>query len=699
MLVRAIRLTDKFGNALLRIAIWLGEVLLLQLYRLRTAFADLLGLVWFAGTQLRAGRIALETNLERRRQIMARRAAEVATRTVVREDPLKTQNRALSIFTMVLMLTLIGLIVWFTSNAPRQENTPKGGVPIVLATTPAPTLTPTINPTATLSTQAYLAGSVVYSQRENGQDQLWAFTIGKGAPVRLTNVGDNRNPVWSPDSTKIAFQSNRDGNWELYVLDLTTGQSRRLTTSLFYKGAPTWSPDGKFLAYESYEGDNLNIWIAPTDGSSQPQQLTFNPAPDFSPAWFPAGLGRKIAYVSLRDGNDEIYVIDLNSASEVGAQRVTNTPTIDEDHPVWSPDGTMIAYSGRVAGQDNVFVKVVDDVNAEPRLIGRGIEPTWSPDSSTVIFVQYVPDVGVPLLVSVPVRNTGIAAIAANPTGKTHHPSWTRQELPPALIASGGLAAPQTPPLCVDTSDPAQPEPPIYSLRQISGVVIPNGATLLSDRVDESFNSLRQLVQQRTGYDFLGQLSDMYWDPSRIPEPGQSRNNWQYTGRAFSFDRNLIYNVPSPIEIMREDLDTGTYWRIYIRVAPNAQQGQLGEPLKQRPWDFTARSSGDAEAFEQGGLLKPAVPSGYYVDFTDLADDCGWERVPSEKQWRSNFSSLLYWQFEKRDGLTWEQAMLEVMSRADFQAFLNGPTPVPTRREQATNTPLPRRSATPVPPA
>ena len=58
MLVRAIRLTDKFGNALLRIAIWLGEVLLLQLYRLRTAFADLLGVIWFAGPQLSAGRIA-----------------------------------------------------------------------------------------------------------------------------------------------------------------------------------------------------------------------------------------------------------------------------------------------------------------------------------------------------------------------------------------------------------------------------------------------------------------------------------------------------------------------------------------------------------------------------------------------------------------------------------------------------------------
>ncbi|MFN8420578.1 MAG: hypothetical protein U0528_15245 [Anaerolineae bacterium] len=526
---------------------------------------------------------------------------------------------------------------------------------------------------------------------------MGAFTIGKGNPIRLTNTitGDDRDPVWSPDGTKIAFTSNRDGNWELYVLDMTTGQTRTLTKFLAYKGSPTWSPDSAYLAYEAYDNSNLDIYILPADGSSAPQQLTRDPAPDFAPAWFPAELGRKIAYISLRDGNAEIYVIDLNSASELTALRVTNTPNIEEESPVWSSDGLYLAYSARVNGLDTIFVKRTDALQAEPQIIGRGKQPTWSPDSRNLLFVQQLGTNS--LLVGGQIENTGVALQAISTQGVIGRSSWARAELPPALIASGGVPAPNAPPACsVDNSDPERSEPPLFSLKSIN-VIAP--APLLSDRVDDSFNALRQLVIQKAGYDFLGSLADAYWDATRIPEPGQSRENWLYTGRAFAFDRNLVYNDPSPIEIVREDIDVYTYWRIYIRVAPNVQPGQLGEPLKHFPWDFASRNSGDPDAFAQGGRLKSGVPQGYYVDLTQLAEDCGWKRLPSERQWRSNFSSLLYWQFEKHEGITWEQAMLEIMSRADLQAFLSGPTPVPTSRPQITSTTESRRTATPIPPA
>lgn len=702
MLVRALRLTDKLGNALLRVAVYLGDVLLVQLYRLRLALGDVLGVFFNAATKVSAGRVVLERNLERRRQIMARRAAELATRTVVREDPLKVQNRALSIFTMLLLLMLIGLVLWFTSTRPtRPVEVGLGGVPIQLATTPPPTDTPTPSPSETISPNPLQGGSVVYSLRENGRDQLWAFTIGKGNPVRLTNSAnaDNRDPVWSPDGTRIAFASNRDGNWELYVLDMTTGQSRRLTSFLAYKGAPTWSPDGAFLAYESYENENLDIFIVAADGSSTPQQLTRSPAPDFSPAWYPAELGRRIAYVSLRDGNNEVYVIDLNSASEFGAQRITSTPAIDEDHPVFSPDGTRIAYSGRINGVETVFVKRLDQVDVEPRIVGLGSEPAWSPDSNSVMVVQR--NTQGTLMVGVTVEVAAGAAVAVDAGRKARNPSWTRAELPPALLAGGGVPAPNTPPLCVDGADAARAEPPYHALRPVT-VIAP--AALLSDRVDESFNSLRAVITTRAGFDFLGTLSDLYWDPTRLPEPGQPRDSWHYAGRAFAFDRNLVFNAPAPIEVVREDVAASTQWRVFVRVAGSVPAGQLGEPLRRLPWDFASRTSGDAVAFEQGGRPKSSVPAGYFIDLTDLADDCGWTRVPSEPQWRSNYSSLLYWQFDKRsDGrggeLSWEQAMLEIMSRADLQTFLNAPTPVPTRRADATDTPRPRRTATPVPPA
>ena len=193
-------------------------------------------------------------------------------------------------------------------------------------------------------------------------------------------------------------------------------------------------------------------------------------------------------------------------------------------------------------------------------------------------------------------------------------------------------------------------------------------------------------------------MQDALWSRDRLPEPGQSRQSWQYAGRAFSFDRNLVFNNPPPIEVVREDVGVNTFWRVYIRVDEASQGGPLGEPLKQIPWDFASRTSGDPQVFEQGGRLKVTVPTGYYVDFTLLAEDYGWQRIPSERQWRANFPSLLYWEFDRRDNLTWMEAMAELYTQEEIDAFLFGPTPVPTKPPEPTETPVPRRSPTPVPP-
>jgi dipeptidyl aminopeptidase/acylaminoacyl peptidase len=71
--------------------------------------------------------------------------------------------------------------------------------------------------------------------------------------TRLTNGDwDDITPAPSPDGTKIAFASNRLGHWDLFLMDLASGELTRLTDTPEYEGAPTWSPDGTFLAYETY---------------------------------------------------------------------------------------------------------------------------------------------------------------------------------------------------------------------------------------------------------------------------------------------------------------------------------------------------------------------------------------------------------------------------------------------------------------
>src|SRR5690606_31098423 len=85
-----------------------------------------------------------------------------------------------------------------------------------------------------------ITGALVFTVRQNGQEDIWALPVGSAQPIRLTDsLEDDRNPAWSPDGTKVAFTSRRDGTWDLYVLDLTTGQLARLTDSSDYEGYPT----------------------------------------------------------------------------------------------------------------------------------------------------------------------------------------------------------------------------------------------------------------------------------------------------------------------------------------------------------------------------------------------------------------------------------------------------------------------------
>jgi TolB protein len=701
MLVRTFRLTDKLSNAFLRLFIWMSDVLVAQVYRLRLSFVSSLEALIFAVAQtIRSGRIVYQSSEERRREIMARRAAEAALRPTIREDPLKTQNRALSMFTVVLMASLLMLVLWFTGNGQQTSGSPPrvAGGPLPLQTKAPPTPFPTIIPTPTpLPNPLNPGGSIVFSVRERGRDNLWVFGVGQGAPIRLTNTpADDHDPSWSPDGTRIAFSSHRDGNWELYVMEVATGNISRLTYDLGYENAPTWSPDGKFIAYEGYEDNSLGVYVIPSDGSGNPIRLTSNPAPNYSPAWSPDG--RRIAYVSLRDGNQEIYIADLRPTLNEEAVRLTRTPTTDEEAPTWSPDGQMIAYDARVNGLDMVFVKPVSQPDAEPLVIGQGREPTWAPNGASVVFaVDNGPDT---TLIAGQVGNYGVAALAITVHGRVKHPNWSGAALLPSLIQSGGVNAAGAPPLYSEAIHYQQQTPPYYRLAQLSGVNAPY--PYLSDKVDDSFMALRQTVVQQIGFDFLGTLKEAAWSIERgsehLPEPGQSRLNWHYAGRSFDVDRNLIFGDPPPIDLAREDIGVNTYWRMYVRVPDELQGGQLGEPLKVLPWDFASRTSGDPEAFENGGKYKTAVPSGYYVDFTQLAEDYGWTRIPSDRTWRSNFPGILYWEYDRRDNLSWNDAMLELYTQEQINLFLSGPAQVPTPIPLPTETPGPTRTPTPIPP-
>ena len=87
---------------------------------------------------------------------------------------------------------------------------------------------------------------------------------------RLThNAGYNAEPAWSPDGRKIAFQSTRDGNREIYVMNADGSEKRNLTRNPAKDGRPSWSPDGRRIAFVSDRDGRLEAHVMNADGSGQ----------------------------------------------------------------------------------------------------------------------------------------------------------------------------------------------------------------------------------------------------------------------------------------------------------------------------------------------------------------------------------------------------------------------------------------------
>ena len=144
----------------------------------------------------------------------------------------------------------------------------------LLGCAPQGTLTPeiintTAPPTATQESIPVVAENnskdmIIFSFEEDGFAHLFAYIPNQMPLTRLTSGNwDNIAPSPEPGGKRIAFASNRSGFWDLYLMDLSTGEITQLTNTPEYESAPTWSPDGSFLAYETYIDDNLEIFVGP----------------------------------------------------------------------------------------------------------------------------------------------------------------------------------------------------------------------------------------------------------------------------------------------------------------------------------------------------------------------------------------------------------------------------------------------------
>ena len=224
-----------------------------------------------------------------------------------------------------------------------------------------------------------------HSNRE-GNWEIYVMDVDGSNLVNLTNFGANeRNASWSPDGTKILLESDRDGNSEIYMMNNDGSDLVRLTDDTASDRQPTWSPDGRKILFTSDREGNTEVYTMDVDGSNL-VNLTNHPNPDGGATWSPDGT--KILFNPIRRGTYRIHVMDADGSNVV---ELVEHPEF-HGFPRWSPDGRQIAFSStRDGGSSELYVMDADGSNIvrlthHPHWDGFS---RWSPDGQKIAFVSY----------------------------------------------------------------------------------------------------------------------------------------------------------------------------------------------------------------------------------------------------------------------------------------------------------------------
>ncbi len=319
----------------------------------------------------------------------------------------------------------------FTSAPPTPTPTPMP--PTATPTTapptatftsapPSPTFTDTSLPaTATVVPRPAISGTIVFQSNRDGNPEIYAMNAGTGAITRLTaNQAVDSQPALAPDGVRVAYVSNQSGNNDIYLTGTDLRTPVNLTNNPADDQQPAWSPDGKFIAFTSNRDGNAEIYVMNADGS-QAHNITNNPANDFGPSWFQTGglLDKQdwILFTSNRDGNEEVYIIKPDGT---GLKNLTNNPAND-----YSPSGSsnLIAFVSERDGNQEIYTMSVDgtgqtNITNNP---GRDYDPVISPDGAWIAFTSERD--GNPEIYVIRTDGSQIYNLTQN-AAQDMHPSW-----------------------------------------------------------------------------------------------------------------------------------------------------------------------------------------------------------------------------------------------------------------------------------
>ncbi len=281
--------------------------------------------------------------------------------------------------------------IWKCPNDPRPATDVATGLVRTVAgtSTPAPTPTP-LPPPVVHATD----GKIVFQSSRDGNSEIYVMNADGTGVTRLTNnPASDSQPALSPDGARIAFVSNRDGVSEIYVMNADgTGLTRLTHTpisgveSVFSpsNSQPVFSPDGTQIAFTkrfgSGEAANNEIFVMNAFTGAGATNLTNNPAGDDQPAYSPDG---RIAFVRFQNATRNIYIMNGDGT---GQANLTNN-TASNGGPVFGRDGRIAFFSDRDGNNEIYFMNAngtgVTRLTNNPANDQR---PAFSPDGTKIVF-------------------------------------------------------------------------------------------------------------------------------------------------------------------------------------------------------------------------------------------------------------------------------------------------------------------------
>jgi Tol biopolymer transport system component len=268
------------------------------------------------------------------------------------------------------------------------------------------------------------AGVIVFESDRDGDFELYAMNGAGGGLRQLTsNTWPDTAPAISPDGTRIAYVSQPAGvdtPPRICVMNADGTEPVLITPDTVVASGPSWSPDGSRLGYTRYEwGGGAEVCTMKPDGTDIRCLTGGFDLASMDPVWSPDGTA--IAFTARLNGTAGTRIFLMNQDGTVLGRLTADSFT--EGHPSWAPDGSRIAYAVTMEGESGVGTIRPDGTGRTLLFLRDGFNgyPAWSPNSTRLAFTATVQN------------NMDIYTMNADGTERTRltddpgndrHPSW-----------------------------------------------------------------------------------------------------------------------------------------------------------------------------------------------------------------------------------------------------------------------------------